>query len=414
MRTLIQFFFFSFIFWFLTSSCEKLTLDGYSQEVDEFHKTHSPLSIIENGEAHYSIVFNSDSTNSKGLDDFFRSYSSIRILGNESDSVIVVLGVSDHEESLKAFMEIDGFGFSVSVKDNHLVIVGSDETWTALALYALESALLPDGVSSKDSILVIPKNLHIKRKSRDPQLLAQLIREGYRFSLQSEFIMSCPGQGACTIPQGATCDGKFFYFIFRNGEDTQSIVYKYDINTLKEVKHSALLNTGHSNDMTFNPDTESLIVAHGMSQGNILTTIDTKSLSVVERRQINVGAGAITYNSKRKQYALSQGGTTLHIADKNFSILQSYSRNRMNGYTAQGMGSDDAFVYFPMSGSRKNILLAYDWEGNLVSTMDMGLSLESESMFYANCDYYVCLKFNGSALYRIKPILSYHFSGRDN
>lgn len=414
MRPLIQFFLFSLILWFLTSSCEKLTLDGYGQEADEFIKTHSPQSIIEDETGHYSLIFSSDTTNFKGLDNFLRSYSSIRILGNESDSVIVVLGVSDYEESQVALREIDGFGFNVSVKDNLLIIVGSDETWTALALYALESALLPDDIISKDSILVIPNNLQIKRRSRDPQLLAELIREGYHFSLQSEYIMSCPGQGACTIPQGAACDGKFFYFILKNDEDTQSIVFKYDIHSLKEVKHSAILNTGHSNDMTFNPDTESLIVAHGMSQGNILTTISTKNLSIIGSNRINVGAGAITYNTRREQYALSQGGTTLHIADKDFSILHSYPRSRMNGYTAQGMGSDDSFVYFPMSGSRKNILLAYDWEGNLISTMDMGLSLESESMFYANNDYYVCFRFNGAALYRIKPILFYCFNRTDN
>ncbi len=414
MRPLIQFFFFSFIFWILTSSCEKLTLDGYGQETNEFLKTYSPLAFIENDEGNYSIAFSCDSTNSKGLDDFMRSYSSIHISGKESERVIFVLGVSDHEESLRAFREIDGFGFCVSVKDNHLIIVGSDETWTALALYALENALFPDGITPKDSILVIPNNLHIKYNSRDPQLLSLLIREGYPFALQSEYIMSCPGQGGCTIPQGIACDGKFYYFILKNDDDTQSIVFKYDIHSLKEVKHSAVLNTGHSNDMTFNPDTESLIVAHGMSQGNILTMINAKSLSVVKSFRINVGAGAITYNSKRKQYALSQGGTSLHIMDKDFSILNSYSRSRISGYTAQGMGCDDAFVYFPMSGSRKNILLAFDWEGNLVSKMDMGLSLESESMFYANSDYYVCLRYNGAALYRIKPILFYHFRGREN
>jgi hypothetical protein len=211
-----------------------------------------------------------------------------------------------------------------------------------------------------------------------------------------------------------TCDGAFYYFILKNGADTQSIVFKYDMLTLKEVKHSDVLNTGHSNDMTFNPEIESLIVAHGMKQGNTLTMIDSQRLSVVDSKIINVGAGAITYNQNRKLYALSQGGTTLHFADLDFNILQSFSRRKMNGYTAQGMGCDDSFVYFPMSGTRKNILLAYDWEGNLASTLDLGIPYESESMFYANGDYYVCFNYNGASLYRITPVLSYHFVGKED
>lgn len=414
MRPLIQYAFFSFCFFLLTASCEKLTLDGYGQEADVFFSTHSPQAVIKDDRGRYSIIFSNDSTNVKGLDDFLRSYASVRILDNESDSVIVVLGLSDYEESQRSFMEIDGAGFNVSVKDNQLIIVGSDDTWTALALYALEDYLQPHDTTSMDRVLVIPNNLQMKYESRDPQLLAQLIREGYRFTLQSEKVVTCNGLGECIVPQGVACDGDFFYFILKNGADTQSIVFKYDMQTLEESRHSSVLNTGHSNDMTFNPDTELLIVAHGMSQGNTLTTINAKNLSVVGRSRIDVGAGAITYNSKRKQYALSQGGTTFHVADRDFNILQSYSRSKMNGYTAQGMGSDDSFVYFPMSGARKNILLAYDWEGNLVSTMDLRLSLESESMFYANGDYYVCYKFNGATLYRVKPRLTYRFGGREN
>lgn len=414
MRQLIQYSFCLALFWLMTASCEKLTLDGYGQDMGENLTILPPHVVIEDEDKHFSIIFGSDSTNVKGLDDFLRSYSSVRILDEESDSVVVVLGISDYEESQRAVREIAGVGFIVKVQGNQLIIVGSDETWTALALFAMEDVFLPDGISMKDSVLVIPNDLQIKYESRDPQLIARLIREGYHFTLRSELVMSCPGQGGCLVSQGATCDGEFFYFILKNGADTQSIVFKYDMLTLKEASHSSILNTGHSNDMTYNPDTNSLIVAHGQSQGNTLTMINPQSLSVISRIGIDVGAGAITYNTLRKQYALSQGGTTLHFADMDFNVLQSFSRQTMNGYTAQGMGSDDSYVYFPMSGSRKNILLAYDWDGYLVATMDLGMSYESESMFYANGEYYVCFNLNGSSLYRIKPIMSYRFKGREN
>lgn len=414
MRPLIQFFFCFVFFFILSASCKKLTPDGYGQEANEFFKTESPQSTIEDEIGHLSLIFGKDSTNVKGLESFLRSFSRVRFLDSESDRVVVVLGITSYEESLRAFEEIDGYGFNVVVKDNQLIIVGSDETWTALALYALEDALLSNENTLKDSVLVIPSNLHIKHESKDPQLIAHLIHEGYSFTLQSDMIVSCPGQGVCNIPQGVTSDGESIYFIFRDRTDTRSVVFKYDFLTLEKTGQSVVLNTGHSNDMTFNPDIQSLIIAHGMSQGNALTIVNTNSLSFVDKKQIDVGVGAITFNEKRQQYALSQGGTTFYLANPDFNILQSFTRQKMNGYTAQGMGSDDSFVYFPMSGNRKNILLAYDWEGNLASTLDLGIPYESESMFYANGDYYVCCNRSGAALYCVKPRLCYSFNGREN
>ena len=204
------------------------------------------------------------------------------------------------------------------------------------------------------------------------------------------------------------------YFILKYQDDSNSWVFKYDVVTLQQTGQSEVINVGHSNDMTFNADIKSLVVAHGLAQGDKLTMINPDDLSVENGIQISVRAGAITYNGNRRQYALSQGGTTLHFADENFNILRSFSRRQMNGYTAQGMGSDDSFVYFPMSGSRRNILLAYDWDGNLASTLNLDLPYESESMFYANCDYYVCYNHNGAVLYRVRPQLSYQFNGRKN
>ena len=413
MQSSVQYLILLFLFWFLPASCNKLTLDELGQEAEETIKTALPNAIVEI-KGHYILISGNDSKNVKGLDDFLHSFSSIRIFECENDTVNIVLGVSDYEESKNAFDEIEGFGYNIKVNDNHLIIVGTDDIWTALALYELEGALLSDDFVTPDHNLFIPNDLRLKFETEDPQLIAHLIQKGYRFTLQSEFVMTCLGQGKCTIPQGVACDESFFYFILKNKEDTQSVVFKYDMLTLQQTKQSEVINVGHSNDMTFNADIKSLIVAHGLSQGDKLTMINPDDLSVENGIQISVRAGAITYNGNRRQYALSQGGTTLHFADENFNILRSFSRRQMNGYTAQGMGSDDSFVYFPMSGSRRNILLAYDWDGNLASTLNLDLPYESESMFYANCDYYVCYNHNGAVLYRVRPQLSYLFNGRKN
>ena len=85
------------------------------------------------------------------------------------------------------------------------------------------------------------------------------------------------------------------------------------------------------------------------------------------------------------------------------------SDGMVNTYTAQGMGSDDSYVYFPMSpksgGGTDNILCTYDWEGKHVADLHIDLNMESESMFYAGGRYYVNFYSSGARLYQITPII---------
>ena len=54
-----------------------------------------------------------------------------------------------------------------------------------------------------------------------------------------------------------------------------------------------------------------------------------------------------------------------------------------------------------------NILVAYDWNGKYKGTIDVPLSMESESMFYAAGEYYVNFYSSGAQLYKISPVITY-------
>jgi hypothetical protein len=73
------------------------------------------------------------------------------------------------------------------------------------------------------------------------------------------------------------------------------------------------------------------------------------------------------------------------------------------------MGCDVDYVYFPMSGSSNNILVAYDWKGNYKKTFTLATTKESESMFEHNGVYYVnyYTSGNGAQLYRVDITLIY-------
>ena len=207
------------------------------------------------------------------------------------------------------------------------------------------------------------------------------------------------------VGQGACSDGTYAYFILKPSADGEAIIAKHELSTGRLVKRSDPIYVFHGNDMTYDSARNLLYVAHGSSEGTILTTVDPETLEVVTQSvKISKGAGAITYSPERDAFAISQGGKNLRFLDNTLKVTKSINREELE-YTAQGMGSDEDFIYFPMSpkGSGKdNILVVYDWEGSYVTTVHLDTDRESESMFMVNGDYYVNFYFgDGARLYRL-------------
>jgi hypothetical protein len=146
---------------------------------------------------------------------------------------------------------------------------------------------------------------------------------------------------------------------------------------------------GHGNDLTYDAKNDRIVCAQGQSLGGVLVFIDPHTLTITGSVELDTKAGAITYNEKTDCYAISRGGKTLEILNSDFEIIASYQRTDKTGYTAQGMGSDDRYLYFPMSfKDRKNIVVVYDWDGNYITTVKSDVTREAESMFWVNGKYY--------------------------
>lgn len=398
---------------FLLLSCEKYSPDVFATESDNASDIQVDTTVYVTVEDHpeYTIICGADSTNAKSFARFLSSYGSVLFEDGAGDvnDYEFIIGRTGRPESFWALEAINGFGYIVSTEPNKLIVTGTDETWTAIALYAFEEYCIKSGVAEKDSLLTIPGSLVLKEEYEDPQLLSRLIQRGYTFTIEPEFVLSCPGLGSCTIGQGATSDGEYFYLINKNSNDTQSIIFRYDMQSLKWKGQSGYINAGHSNDLAYNKEKDLIVIAHGLSQGEILTPVRASNLAVLPDVTIGVGASSVSYNEKRKQYAFSQGGTTLHITDDSFHLVGSFKRTPPKGYTAQGMGSDDMYIYFPMSASYDNVIDVYDWDGRFVTTLNLQFALESETLFYSSGEYYMNFNHSGSELYRINPILYYTF-----
>ena len=373
------------------------------------------ITIIEGGQSSWTVAYDKLAGNTQEFLKAFAAYTGCTpksyLETSEQNAKEILVGRTSRQETAKALKGIKN-GYKIAFHGGKLVIAGTDDNWIAMALYEFEKKVLKSSKYMSNGKLMIPEDLNLNESHDDPQMIARLLNRGYTdIALNTEKVMSCAGEGLIKIAQGAASDGNHVYFVLRNSGDTQAMVFKYDM-TGKQVAKSEVFNAGHCNDMTLNTRTSTLYVAHGSAAPKKLTPVAADNLSIGTVKNISVNTGALTYNAARNCYGISQGGKNLILCDAGFKSVQSYTRTDDADYTAQGMGSDDHYIYFPMSGSKDNVLVTYDWNGKYVATLKINLSLESESMFYAGGNYYVNFhKSNsGAQLYKITPVLNYSFN----
>ena len=213
--------------------------------------------------------------------------------------------------------------------------------------------------------------------------------EEYTVSLQSIKIAVLEKTKEYVVAQGCCSDGKYIYGVIRKSDDSGVIIRKHKLSDGSYVATSEELFLGHGNDLTYDAKNDRIVCAQGQSLGGVLVFIDPHTLTITGSVELDTKAGAITYNEKTDRYAISRGGKTLEILNSDFEIIASYQRTDKTGYTAQGMGSDDHYLYFPMSfKDRKNIVVVYDWDGNYITTVKSDVTREAESMFWVNGKYY--------------------------
>jgi hypothetical protein len=224
--------------------------------------------------------------------------------------------------------------------------------------------------------------------------------EEYTVSLKSTKIAVLEKTKEYVVAQGCCSDGKYIYGVIRKSDDSGVILRKHKLSDGSYVATSEELFLGHGNDLTYDAKNDRIVCAQGQSLGGVLVFIDPHTLTITGSVELDTKAGAITYNEKTDRYAISRGGKTLEILNSDFEIIASYQRTDKTGYTAQGMGSDDHYLYFPMSfKDRKNIVVVYDWDGNYITTVKSDVTREAESMFWVNGKYYIAYNASGEAVY---------------
>lgn len=323
------------------------------------------------------------------------------------DAPEILIGETNRPETAEVKASLPAHGYAITAVNNKLVILGTDNSMTALALYAFEERILDNAERCGAGKLIFDASDAVTVTMDSALSVADMVASGHPITTASTKRVQTTVYREYNVGQGACSDGTYAYFVLRNSGDTGSVVVKHRLDDGSFVAVSEPLKLGHGNDMTFDTKNNRLVIAHGQSEGKILTLVDPETLTLIRDIDIPKGSGAITYSVAKDRYAISQGGSTLHILDGDFKWIVSYSRTDKTGYTAQGMGSDEDYIYFPMSGSSDNVLVVYDWEGNYITTITVPVNHESESMFWVNGRYYVAYNHGGEALYELAFTICY-------
>lgn len=243
--------------------------------------------------------------------------------------------------------------------------------------------------------------------------------------------------------QGGCTDGTYYYqaVINRNAndkngttgeynEDSNEVViqkYSWSAESSKwvlaedlEKYQSEPLALCHANDITYNSKLGYLVISYcglyetskeyiafmnpetlELINPNTIQDIDLSSFTKTEKYvDINQKITAIDYNAASNRYVVEMSGThNLLVLNSDFQPVgeEIQEASKMKGYTAQGIGSDDAYIYTLYSGTESypyNVIGVYDWDGNfktLIRLDDIPYEIEVESIsIYQNKIFISC------------------------
>ena len=413
----------------LLSSCTNSTVPTVSDAVTTAAAPDDGTVVLaENGEAKYTIIraeTASDTVSSmigtfkKKINDMLGIQYPIGtdwVSRDEKENVVTssaefLIGNTNRVETAQLLQEVGSNGYGFRIINNKIVIAAAGDSRLSLALQEFAERVLDNPERFADGKLIVkPEDEFIEVDTR-PIQLSDLISTGTKFRVSLTQVIYASPLNEYKTAQGAASDGEYAYFLLRTGADGYARIAKYSLETGRICGASDPVYVLHGNDMTYCKSQNLLYLVHGSSEGKTVTTMDPDTLQVVEQSvSLPYGAGAMTYSWEKDLFCFSQGGGSFYVMTPEKELKIGKKKSATSGYTAQGMGSDEHYVYFPMSansGQKDNILMVYDWSGNYITDVHLPIEYESETMFWVNDTYYVSFNKGGARLYRLDFIPEY-------
>ena len=323
----------------------------------------------------------------------------------------ILIGKTNRKVSIDLMASVPENCFGIEITENKVAIYAGKARVLISALdYFFENYIKPDSNGN----IKLPIGRYISEEQK--YSVSPLISEKEGFSTAHTFLFDIPAIGNNKIMQGGCSDGSYMYFCMINsGSPQYAYVCKYDIATNKLVKKSELIPTDHSNDMTYNPKTNELIVLHNSPRNAMLTMLDPETLEIKRTQMVSFNMFCIDYQPERDVYVIGiSGGQNFTVLDENFKINRDYiplgsTRFEANstGYTTQGVVCDKDYIYFVQY--KENVIMVYDWTGKYINKIQLSIptSIEPENISIVDDRFYIACNnssWTGGALYSVELI----------
>lgn len=385
-------------------------------ETTVVEESNTTLSLITDGKFTFNVMRAEEASsamvsNAKALHKNLQKYTSAKLniatdwtkKGAEVDNsgFEILVGETNRQASIDLLADLPPHSYGIRVTENKVVIVGTNETMTALGLYAFESKFLLNKEYTGHGYLNLPIGTEVIVTVESMDTWEGIIRSGHPIAAYIKNDRHLKAHGAFNAAQGAATDGTYFYNVLKkndNGHETDIIV-KSKVSDFSQVKVSEELRLDHANDMTYDSKRNLLVIPNML--GKIITRIDPETLTVhsVVDAPLPGTPWAIAYNATRDCYVVAAGGR-LCITDENFVPKTSFPTvSSSKPQVGQGMDADDHFIYMPLSpsseGNKYNVVMVYDWDGNFVREIPLEVTIESETILHYEDNYYMNFNVGG-------------------
>lgn len=325
----------------------------------------------------------------------------------------ILIGATNRPESADLAAALPDMTFGIRTTDTKLVIAASDSVNLARAVDYFFANYAP----ALDESGRLKLSTTIDYISEPYSVFAEQLRTADTFASDCEkvFTVKAPN-GNAKNPQGGTIHDGYYYQAFirkdnnSNEENNDVYLVKVDMATGKVVKTSDVLRLNHANDITYNTVLDKLLVVHNNPNRTTVSVIDPETLTLVEKKSVPSNIYCMDYDPGRDKYIVGLSGgqsfTTLTGELKVDGKLRGAKPTaRTNGYTTQGMSTDDNFIYFVLY--KQNVITVYDWDYNFVTLIELDVgSLEPENITVVGNDIYVTTTIQGGggcAVWRVTP-----------
>ena len=326
---------------------------------------------------------------------------------NSDGSKEILIGITNRGVSQEFKDSLTGQSFGIKVTENNIVIAATHEDFIPLAV----DYFLAHYMENNEYVTISEGKYSISTAASIicEGFLADLtdIRPDTQYATISELVGNVPREGNFKALQGGCVTDKYAYMAVLNTtdydeKDAGCYIYKINTENWKVVKRSGVLMLAHANDITYDPATNRLFVAHCYVDNTKISIIDADTLKLVDTIHTDLGVYALDYHAPTNTFIGGRG--------KSGTIFFRYANNGSRLLTAgtitpiatqmvtQGICRDDKYAYHVMYSTAAdepfNTIIIYDLEGKkLAHNVRLSISDQEpenislvDGVFYIGCN----------------------------